>query len=146
MAQKDRKIGKKRGSRTCGYGNAKKHRGSGSRGGRGMAGSGGHKKIKMNIEHPNYFGKRGFKRNPRIIVRKSIINLSDIEKKFDGLVKDGVIKKEKDGYALDASLLGVQKVLGSGSLSHAIQITAESFSASAKEEIEKAGGKALVKD
>lgn len=146
MAQKDRKIGKKRGSRTCGYGNAQKHRGAGSRGGRGKAGRGKHKQIKTNIEHPGYFGKKGFKRHPSIVTNLKILNLSDIERMFDKWLKEGTIKKEKDMYTLDVTKLGFQKVLGAGKISHAIQITAESFSDSAKEKIEKAGGKALANE
>ena len=40
MQNKVKKVRKFRGSHTHGYGSKKKHRGAGSRGGRGMAGSG----------------------------------------------------------------------------------------------------------
>ena len=50
------------------------------------------------------------------------------------LKKAGVVKKLLDGL----------KVLGQGDLTRAITVTAANFSASAKEKIEKAGGKAIV--
>jgi len=40
--------------------------------------------------------------------------------------------------------IGYEKVLGSGILDQALEITARAFSAKAKEKIEKAGGKAIV--
>jgi len=146
MAQKDRKTGKKRGSRSCGYGNAQKHRGAGSRGGRGNAGRGKHKQVKLHIEHPKYFGKKGFKRHPSIIKDQKVLNLSDIEHMLENWLKDGKAKKEKDIYIIDVTKLGFQKILGAGKISHAIHITAESFSKSAKGKIEKAGGKAVTKE
>jgi len=141
MAQKDRKIRKKQGTRSCGYGNAKKHRGAGSRGGRGNAGSGKHKQIKGIMEGKT-FGKSGFKRHPSLIEKPKTINLAKIERMFDSWVADGTIKKEGAGYVLDVSLLGYGKVLGSGTLTRKIEIMSPLFSASAKEKLEKAGCKA----
>jgi len=142
MAQKDRKIQKKRGTRGCGYGNAKKHRGAGSRGGRGNAGSGKHKQIKGIMEGKT-FGKSGFKRHPSLVKKANTLNLAKIERMFDSWVADGRIKKEGSDFVLDVTALGYDKVLGSGSLTRKIKIESPSFSASAKEKIEKAGGKAV---
>src|SRR3990172_6119552 len=61
VVRKRRKIRKMRGSATCGYGNGKKHRGGGSRGGRGKAGMMKHKKSWMLKYDPEHFGKKGFK-------------------------------------------------------------------------------------
>ena len=69
------------------------------------------------------------------------VNVSDLEK-FDNdtvvteelLVQTGLVKKALDGV----------KVLGNGELSKKLTVNVTAFSASAKEKIEKAGGKAEV--
>ena len=83
--------------------------------------------------------KRGFNNHFRKVY--SIVNLSVLENFEAGSVVDinvlnekGLIKLVKDGKGL--------KVLGNGALTKALTVKAESFSASAKEAIEKAGGKA----
>lgn len=84
--------------------------------------------------------KRGF---VNIFATKYVtINVSDLEKFEDGAVVDaqalldaGLIKKTLDGV----------KVLGNGELSKKLTVNCAAFSASAKEKIEKAGGKAEVK-
>lgn len=70
------------------------------------------------------------------------VNVSDLEKKFeDGAVVDteaivasGLVKKVCDGI----------KILGNGELNKNLTVKAAAFSGSAKEKIEKAGGKAEV--
>lgn len=81
--------------------------------------------------------KRGF--NNHFRKEYSIVNLSVLENFEAGAVVDinalsekGLIKLVKDGVGL--------KVLGNGQLTKAITVKANSFSASAKEAIEKVGG------
>ncbi len=83
--------------------------------------------------------KRGFNNHFKKVY--SIVNLSALDSFEAGAVVDiaaldakGLIKVVKNGAGL--------KVLGNGTISKAITVKAESFSASAKEAIEKAGGKA----
>ena len=83
--------------------------------------------------------KRGF--NNHFRKAYSIVNLSVLDTFEAGavidiavLVEKGLIKLVKDGVGL--------KVLGNGELNKAITVKANAFSASAKEAIEKAGGKA----
>ncbi|MGN0664400.1 MAG: 50S ribosomal protein L15 [Negativibacillus sp.] len=71
----------------------------------------------------------------------STVNVSDLERFEDGTVVNadvlreaGLIKKLNDGV----------KVLGNGELTKKLTVNAAAFSASAKEKIEKAGGKAEV--
>ena len=72
----------------------------------------------------------------------AIINVADLEAAFEaGEVVDtealkakGLVKKTLDGV----------KVLGNGELTKALTVKAAAYSASAKEKIEKAGGKAEV--
>ena len=81
--------------------------------------------------------KRGF--NNIFATKYSVVNVSDLDQFVDGTVVDadllkasGLIKKTNDGV----------KILGNGELTKNLTVKAAAFSASAKEKIEKAGGKA----
>jgi large subunit ribosomal protein L15 len=82
--------------------------------------------------------KRGFTN----IFKKSfaIVNIAQLERigsetfSADSLMASGIIKKLGDGL----------KILGTGELTRAITVQAHVFSASAKQKIEAAGGKAEV--
>ena len=71
------------------------------------------------------------------------INVKDLEARFEAgsvvdeaaVVASGLVKKVKDGI----------KVLGNGEITKPMTVQLKAFSASAKEKIEKAGGKAEVK-
>ena len=83
--------------------------------------------------------KRGF--NNIFATEYAVVNVADLDRFVDGTVVDaelliasGLIKKELDGV----------KVLGNGELTKNLTVKATAFSASAKEKIEKAGGKAEV--
>lgn len=145
MAQKNRRIHKKLGSRTAGKGGAQKHRGAGSRGGRGNAGAWTHKQRKVFLEGLP-FGKTGFKRHPGLVSDAEVINLSDIDERIEKWAAEGKAKKAAGGYSVDLCELGYQKVLGAGKLTHKIEIKADSFSESAKKKIREAGGKSLSGD
>ena len=85
--------------------------------------------------------KRGF--NNIFATRYATVNVSDLEQRCeDGAVVDeqaiveaGLLKKTLDGV----------KVLGNGELTKKLTVNCAAFSSSAKEKIEKAGGKAEVK-
>ena len=135
---KRKKTIKKRGSKTHGYGSKKKHRGAGSRGGRGMAGVAKHRKFWIMKNMPGHLGKRGFKTlTQRKITPAKLktINIRDLEK----LAKDS-----KDSKELDITRLGYSKVLSAGGLKKKLTIKAYAFSEAAKQKIKKAGGKAVV--
>lgn len=70
------------------------------------------------------------------------INVSDLEKFEDGAVVDAQALLES---GLIKKTLGGVKVLGNGELTKKLTVNCAAFSASAKEKIEKAGGKAEVK-
>ena len=83
--------------------------------------------------------KRGF--NNIFATKYSTVNVSDLDMFVDGTVVDaellaasGLIRKSANGV----------KILGNGELSKNLTVKAQAFSASAKEKIEKAGGKAEV--
>ena len=84
--------------------------------------------------------KRGFN-NYNFQVKYAVINVSDLNKFENGteitpeLLKEmGLVKKQLDGI----------KVLGNGNLDKKLTVKASVFSKSAKEKIEKNGGKAEV--
>ena len=140
MAQKDRKTGKMRGSKTHGYGNRQKHRGAGSRGGKGMAGS---KKNKWSFTSkylPGYFGRKGFKRPLKVLReegRDSIINVGEIEKQI--VIEDKI--KTTGKIEINLKELGYDKLLSKGKVSRAFIITVDKYSPKALKKIEEAGGK-----
>ena len=83
--------------------------------------------------------KRGF--NNYFTKTYSIVNLSVLEGFENGAVVDMAVLAEKGLIKVLKDCAGL-KVLGNGTLTKAITVKAERFSASAKEAIEKAGGKA----
>ena len=128
----------------------RKGRGAGS--GNGKTGGRGHKdqkarsggKIRVGFEGGQMplarrIPKRGF--NNIFAKPLEIVNLSTLDRFQDGdtvtvhaLLEKGILSKCRYGY----------KVLGSGQLTKKLTVQASAFSASAKEAIEAAGGKAEV--
>ncbi len=139
MPHKLRKIRKKRGSRTQGYGRVGQHRMSGSR---GMRKAGRHKQgwsyvIKY---EPDYFGKRGFT-SPKCLKRKvNVINVGTL----DELAEKLSTEKKKDKLFIDLRSLGYAKLLGTGKVTKPLIVKATSCSKSAAAKIKEAGGQILV--
>ena len=126
-------------------------RGRGHGSGNGKTAGKGHKgqKARSGATRPGFEGgqmplarripKRGF--NNIFAKPLEIVNLSTLDQFQDGdtvtvhaLLEKGILSKCRYGY----------KVLGSGKLSKKLTVQASAFSASAKEAIEAAGGKAEV--
>ena len=112
----------------------RKGRGAGSRSGVKKAGfEGGQMPLQRRLP------KRGF--NNIFATKYVTIKVSDLEKFEAGATVDaqalldaGIISKTLDGV----------KVLGNGELTKAVNVKVAAYTASAKEKIEKAGGKAEV--
>ncbi len=83
--------------------------------------------------------KRGFNNHFKKIY--SIVNLSVLEGLEANSVVDMAMLSEKGLIKVVKGSIGL-KVLGNGTLTKALTVKASGFSASAKEAIEKAGGKA----
>lgn len=132
VVRRKKKVRKFRGKRSYGYGSHKKHRGGGSRGGRGKAGMHKHKWSYTVKYEPEHFGKRGFKRPSAVVKKVKTINLGRLSALAAGKKK------------IDLTKLGYNKVLGSGKIQAAIEVVAEAFSKKAIEKIEAAGGKVTV--
>lgn len=116
--------------KTAGYG----HKGQKARSGSKKAGfEGGQMPLQRRLP------KRGF--NNIFATHYAIVKVGDLDVFKEGAVVDtdalleqGLIKKPMDGV----------KVLGDGEISKALTVKLAAYSASAKEKIEKAGGKAEV--
>jgi large subunit ribosomal protein L15 len=137
---KTKKSKGQRGNTTYGHGARKKWHSSGHHGGCGMAGTGkraDHKKsLIIKLYGNNYFGKQGITSRGTKKDKSNVINLKDIEKNLDSLMK----KYGKNGELI----IEDYKVLGDGELKEKITIKARAFTESAKSKIEKSGGKAIV--
>jgi large subunit ribosomal protein L15 len=143
VIRRKKKFRKFRGQRSYGYGSHKKHRGGGSRGGRGMAGLHKHKWSYTVKYLPEHFGKFGFKRPVKAVKEVRAINLKYLDQLADKLIKEKIAEKEDDKIKIDVSKLGYEKVLGSGKLTQPLIIEAKFFSKQAIKKIEEIGGKVI---
>ncbi len=140
MAHRDRRTRKMRGSRMHGYGNTQKHRGAGSRGGHGMAGSKKQRWHYVSKYMPGYFGERGFKRHHGQQKPEEVINVGQLSKTIEKLAQEGKAKGTKGAYTIDLSEAGYTKLLGAGKINVKIKVKIAKTSQKAKEKIEAAGG------
>ena len=138
----------------AGSNKAAKRKGRGHGSGNGKTAGYGHKgqKARSGATRPGFEGgqlplqrrlpKVGFN-NSVFATVYSTIKVSDLERCFEAnavvdeaaVVAAGLVKKTNDGI----------KVLGNGELTKPLTVQLKAFTASAKEKIEKAGGKAEVK-
>ena len=134
MRRKKKKIRKLRGTRTVARGRSKRGRGRGSRMGRGSVKSkgGGYRNFMHIVKYePWRFHQKGFRSMKRSV---EAINVGNIEK----------IIKGEDIKEINILEHGHKKVTGRGNIKKALTVKAYAFSKTAKEKIEKAGGKAVV--
>ena len=167
LKTKKSKSHKMRGTNSHGWGHKKKHRGSGHRGGFGLAGTGSRgdsqksglmagssrfirkvaasKKIKMSEVKTgfSYFGKYGFKSIKK--EKNKVLSISFIETNFDKLVENDIIVKEKTEYIFDTTLK-YSKILGNGKFSKKLTLICKDISENAKKKIEDVGGKVIIKN
>lgn len=137
-----RKSRKKRGSRTHGGGSARKSRKSGHKGGKGQAGSHKHHWRKTIAGDPRYFGKHGFKRPPQLQEEVKTINVGELDEKAEEFLEGGLAEKNGDEILIDGSIVGFDKVLGSGQVTHSLRVVANEFSEKAEEKLVESGGSA----
>ena len=113
--------------------------------GRGTKGTGARKNVPENFEggqmplHMRLPKLRGFQ-NP-FRVSYQVVNISRMADLFPAGGAVGVDDLVKAGAVRDGQLV---KVLGDGDITVKLEVTADKFSASAKEKIEKAGGSVTV--
>ena len=127
MHKKRKKSSRFRGSHTHGRGGKKKARGSGHRGGFGMAGTGkraDHRKtFVLNLDE-KYFGGKSMLAKAK---HYKIINVGNLNKFDKGEI-------ELKGY----------KLLGDGDIKKTVEVKVDSATKSAVEKIEAAGGKVIL--
>jgi large subunit ribosomal protein L15 len=139
MPHKLRKIRKKRGSRTCGYGRVGQHRKSGSKGYR-KAGRHKHGWTYVIRYEPDYFGKKGFTSPKSLKETVKAINVGEL----DEMLEKFQPKEEEGKIFVDLEKFGVTKLLGAGKVSKPLIVKVASCSKSAAEKIKEAGGQILI--
>jgi len=144
MPHKLRKIRKKRGSRTQGYGRVGQHRKSGSKGRRKV---GRHKHLWSYVisKEPDYFRKSGFVSPKTIGTQVNTINIGELEgllQRIDG----GKSPRSKTLRTIDLKELGYDKLLGEGKITKPIHVRVPSHSQAAARKIEAVGGQVITED
>ncbi|MGQ4914925.1 MAG: uL15 family ribosomal protein [Candidatus Asgardarchaeia archaeon] len=144
MIHRRKKVRKMRGSRTHGYGRVSQHRKSGQRGGYGRAG--GHKHFWTYIVKyaPDYFGKHGFHRPPELVKAPYTINVGVLDQIADKLVSEGKAKIVNGVIKINLEDIEIEKLLGSGRVTHKFDITVDYATPKAIQKIESAGGSITV--
>lgn len=143
LPHKLRKVRKKRGSRTHGYGQVGQHRGGGQRGGHGKAGFHKHKWTYVIKYEPEYFGKKGFKSLKERGRKIGIINVGELDELVDRLTVEGRLERKGKKIFLDLEKLGYDKLLGMGKITKPTLVKVASYSEAAAKKIEEADGQIL---
>ncbi len=145
MSSNLRKVKKYRGHKTHGGGAMKKRRGAGSRGGRGLSGRGKRADVKKPSvwKIKDYYGSPSFtSHRPRPVA----VNVSDLVQQLSLFEENGFAKKTSQGYEINLSSAGIDKLLGSGAVSQTFIVTVASASPRAVEKIVSAGGSVHTED
>ncbi len=139
-----------RGAGTHGWGARKKHKKSGHRGGKGMAGTGKRadqkKTLVTKLYGHNYFGKQGVTSRKTERDKRLRINLATIEFNIESFIKKSIAKKTPNGFEIN---LEKYKILDSSEnykVRNKMFIKALGASESAIEKIKKAGGEILLRN
>jgi len=122
------RTGKFRG-RSRYHGRGKKAgRGAGKRGGRGNAGMNKHRVMTRIKYMPDHWGMHGFNRDPSLRTVHNTVNVSSLAN----------MAGESD--SINLAEFGYDKLLGSGRITTALNVTVEHASAGAIAKVEAAGG------
>jgi len=146
LPHKDRKVRKKRGSRTHGYGQIGQHRGGGGRGGHGKAGFDKHKWTYVLKYDPKYWEKKGFVPGKTLGRKANIINVGELDDLVDKLESNKKLEKREKMIFLDLEGFGYDKLLGMGEISKPVLVKVSSYSESAFKKLEEAGGQILKEE
>ncbi|MGQ9514531.1 MAG: uL15 family ribosomal protein [Thermoproteota archaeon] len=133
MPHKLRKVRKRRGSRTHGFGISGQHRKSGMKGGKGKAGTHKHRYVPP---EPKFKGKQGFKR--KNVIPEKTLNVGELD---ELMIKSSHPIKEDGGKTiLDLYALGYTKLLGKGAVKKAYVVIVGKHSKLAAKKLIEAGG------
>ncbi|RLI34204.1 50S ribosomal protein L15 [Candidatus Bathyarchaeota archaeon] len=139
MPHKLRKIRKKRGSRTCGYGRVGQHRKSSSKS-RRKVGRHKHGWSYVVKYEPDYFRRIGFTSPKSLIRRVNTINVGELEE----IIYKVSPGRRKGKPLIDLTSMGYDKLLGKGEITRPVVVKVQSYSRRALEKIEKAGGEIIA--
>lgn len=142
--KKRRKSSRFRGSHTHGRGFKKKARGSGHRGGKGMAGTGKRadqrKTLVLNLYGNDYFGKdKTLRRKPSKKLQE--INIQQILENLSSFIKSKIAEINNNEIIIN---MKGYKILGLGEANRKLIISASAASKSAISKIKKAGGDIII--
>ena len=141
IKHKRKKSNRMRAQTTHGWGAKKKHRGSGNRGGFGMAGTGkraDQKKPSILQKYGNaYFGKKGFSSLKK---KLKTINLYYLDTHAESISTN----KENGLYIIDLNKLGYNKLLGSGNVTKKMKVICDFASKNAVSKIKEHGGDVVI--
>ena len=141
MPHKLRKVRKKRGSRTHGYGQVGQHR-KGSKG-RRKAGLHKHGWTYLIKYDPDYFEKRGFTSQKAISRKINVINVGELDELAHKLAAEKKLKRKQKKIFLDLDELGYNKLLGKGKITRPMLVKVATHSEAAAKKLEEAGGQIL---
>ncbi|MCL7383486.1 MAG: 50S ribosomal protein L15 [Thaumarchaeota archaeon] len=141
MPTRFRKVRKRRGSRTHGWGQIGQHRKTGAKGGRGEAGKHKHKWTWVLRYDRDYFGKHGFFRPNRREVKS--MNLLQLATVIENLEEQGLLKTVDDRIVVDLNSMGVKKIIGGGRINRPLVVIVENWTKTAEEKIREAGGEII---
>lgn len=135
-----KKNSRHRGTHTHSWGHKKKHRGAGSRGGRGNAGTGkrGDARKPSRWKTQPVTGKFGF--TPARLVKSKSINIAELEDRIVTWVAKKKAEGKEGSYTVDLGKLGYTKLLSRGKVRGKLNVTVPAASQKAVEKISEAGG------
>ena len=97
-------------------------------------------KIGMLKYEPDYYGRHGFKRPQCMVEANRTINVGELSEQIERFVSMGFAKKEGDAYSVDLTEAGIDKLLGTGNIEVAVNVTVAEASEKAREKVAAAGG------
>ncbi|MFX1342140.1 MAG: uL15 family ribosomal protein [Promethearchaeota archaeon] len=137
--RKPKRVRQYRGRRTHGYGRIGQHRKGGQRGGKGKTGGKKHDWTYVTAKTPDRFGKHGFHRYGKLRQSHNTINVGDVMRQLPRFTSGKPATKGAP-IAINLEEHGFEKVLGAGTISIPLAITAPLFTHRAAEKIKAAGG------
>jgi large subunit ribosomal protein L15 len=139
MPHRLRRIRKKRGSRTQGYGRVGQHRCTGSK---GFRKAGRHKHLWSYVirYEPDYFSKKGFTSPKSLGQKVNVINVM----RLDEMAEKFAVEKETGKFFVDLESLGYTKLLGAGKVTKPLIVKVAYSSKSAADKIKQSGGQILI--
>lgn len=143
MPHKLRKIRKKRGSRTQGYGRVGQHRKGGSK---GVRKAGRHKHLWSYVisYDPDYFKKIRSTSPEALRKEDNTLNVGELDDLAHKLAHEKKARQRR--ITIDLKEMGYTKLLGRGKITTPIEVKVASCSESAAEKIKAAGGNVLLED